>query len=643
MIRPAVLALCLAAACSEPASRVRLLRIGGACGAAGDARTLLIRALGDEGEVSRAVSVGEVAELDDLPAATRQLTVEVLGAGGAVRAIGKTAPLAFGELQTGEDLAVAMAPPGTACPTEALVAPRWAPVVARAGRYVLLVGGQGPQGQLATAELYDPQTDRFEPVEVPPRLAQFGTFLGAVATSLPDGRVVLSGGPAGSYAVFDPATRRFGPPILLEPRFFHGAIAVGGDRIVVAGGCLGLAGAVCNTSASRTTFQLAVDTDEQTALKTLERDHVQPTLLLDPGLGAGLGAGPPGEAGRAPTVLVVGSVTTGGLPAETADRLDLGPLLLPVAVPGTYAAAAPLDSGAVLTGFASGQLGAVATAAVLPTVGQAQPMDVGQPRLRAASITLLEDGSALALGEGDGGAATAALYRPGQHRWQAVALPAEVTGLGGHRAVRLDDGSVLILGAGTAAAPATTAWRYRPPLAGPFSASAVALPSDDRAELTPSEPDAASRPGGRYTLAGSRAGLSQWTLVGGPRLVDGRLTATLRIPEVGDAGDGFAVISHFESPAALVVTQLVAGQPATLSRHAAGQVTELCRGQPVPAHPADEATALEWTARGGAVTVRLGGAVVLSCTAPELPRGAWGLGVVGAGARLGIDALSVER
>jgi hypothetical protein len=315
-----VAALCTAIACGDPAAQVQLVRVGGSCGAVSDARTLLIRALGDNGEVSRAVSVGAVSALADLPAVTRQLTVEVLGAGGAVRAIGKSVPIELGALESGDTVAVAMAPPNSACPTEALLEPRLAPVVARAGRYVLVLGGDGASGPLATAELYDPQTDRFEAVAVPPRLAAPGSFVGAVATALGDGRVVITGGPTGSYTVFDPRTKRFGPPIVLEPRFFHGAVALGADRVLVAGGCRGAVMGACNGEAARTTFRLGVDSDQQDFSATLERDHVQPTLVLDPGFGAGLGVG----VGRGPSVLILGSTTAQRLPVEISDRVDLG-------------------------------------------------------------------------------------------------------------------------------------------------------------------------------------------------------------------------------------------------------------------------------------------------------------------------------
>lgn len=644
MIRPwTVAALCWAAVCSggcgDPAAQVRLVRVGGSCGAAGDARTLFIRALGDAGEVSRTVSAGLAAELADLPATTRQIEIEVVGDGGAVRTVGKTAPLIFGDLADGARIPVAMAPLGSACPTEPMLEPRLAPIIARAGRYVLILGGEGERSELASAELYDPETDRFEPLELPPRLAGFGNFAGLSATELPDGRVVLLGGPTGAYTVFDPATKRFGLLVVLEPRAFHGAVALGGDALLVAGGCRGATMSrprACNGEAARGVFRLSVDSDRQEPLGVLERDHVNPTLLVDAG---GLG----GSGLRNPAGLIIGSSTAQGLPSETSDRYDLQSGAI-AAVADTFAVAAPLDSGAVLTGFGSGTLAASANASVVPPLLAARSAS-GGPALRGASLTLLEDGTVLALGQSAEDEPAAALYSPTTNLWKPQPLPPELGSLAEHRAVRLDDGSVLILGVGAQRAssprsPSAVAWRFRPSLLGPFSPSIIAQLSGDLDELTPSDPSAVS--GG--ALAGSRAGLSQWVIAGGPRLASGRLTAVVRMPMSSKDGElrGAALLSHFLSPADVVVTQLVPGQPITLERTSEGATRELCRGGALPLALAEAPATFTLDVREGAITVAVNGDVLLSCTAAELPRGAWGLGVVGS-SRLGIETLSLER
>lgn len=660
MIRPwAAAALCVGSClatslggCSEPAPRVRLVRVGGSCGAVAGAQAMIVRALFDTGEVSRGVSLVSGGAIDDLPATTRQITVEIVGQDGGVRAVGKSAPLVYGELSEGAVVSVAIAPQGTACPTEAMNEPRLAPAIARAGRYVLLLGGEGANGPLVTAELYDPLTDRFERVEVPSRLASAGSFRGAVATTLSDGRVVITGGPTGSYMVFDPATKRFGPPIVLDQRFFHGAVAIGGDALLIAGGCRTINAAGCLTAA-RTTLRLRVDSDSLEPLASLERDHVQPTLLVDPG-GIG-GAG----AIRAPAVLVFGSATAQGLPAQVTDLVDLATGGSGASIPGTFAAAATLDSGAVLTGF-SGSLTALADTAVVSPQRVARPVPMEPPpmnepprvapQLSSATLTTLEDGSVLALGQSEMDRPAAAIYRPTLHSWQPLELPpalvAGLGGLSGHRTLLLEDGSVLIVGAGVPGAPSATAWRFRPALLGPYSNAVQILPAavgTEGAELTPSDPNGVDRPGERFELIG-RDTLSHWAIVGGPRLADGRLTAQLRFTAAtDDAPQGLAVLTHFQSPADLVVTQLVPGQPAMVQRHLGAEVTELCRGPTVPALPQGEPFTLELQVSAGAVTARFGGRVVLECPAAELARGAWGLGVLGAGARLGIDSVVIQR
>lgn len=631
MNRPrAIVALCTMVACGDPAPQLELRRVGGPCGATADARTLLLRALTDAGEFSRAISVGAPVELTDLPATTRQLTIEVLGSGGVTRAIGKTAPLTLGELATGDVVSIAMAPPDSACRTEPLLEARTAPLLARAGRFVLVLGGQGATGALASAELYDPRTDRFESVPVPSRLAAAGTFIGAAATTLGDGRVVVSGGPTGSYTVFDPETKRFAPPIVLEARFFHGAVALGADRLLVAGGCRGVAGVACNGEAARPTFRLAVDSDQQDLASSLARDHVQPTMLLDAGTG-----------GRGASVLVIGGATAQGLPIEIADRIDLSSGAV-TEIRGVYATATTLDSGAVLTGFATGTLAARADTSVVTQQLLSRAV-AGAPSLRDASLTTLEDGTALVLGQSADDVPVAAFFRPTQNAWESVPLPAEITDLSGHRALRLDDGSVLIVGAGRPAAPDATAWRFRPSLLGPFTASTISVPTADRpAQLTPSDPDAVDRSGGRFALVGNRAGLSQWVILGGPRLLDGRLSAVVRAGDASGAEDGFAIITHFESPARMIATLFVVGEPVRVQRMVGAELTELCRGRVAVAMPGATST-VTLTLRAGALTVRLDDSTVLDCTVPELTRGAWGLAVMGVATRLGIDTLTVER
>jgi hypothetical protein len=106
-----------------------------------------------------------------------------------------------------------------------------------------LSGGQYPRHKVeATAEIYDPQTDRFTPTAgmSTPRYKQG-------AALLPDGKVLIVGGSNedgrqntfSSTEVFDPQTSRFSPgPHMKFPRFklLSGVVALPDGRVLLAGG-----------------------------------------------------------------------------------------------------------------------------------------------------------------------------------------------------------------------------------------------------------------------------------------------------------------------------------------------------------------------------------------------------------------------
>jgi hypothetical protein len=106
-----------------------------------------------------------------------------------------------------------------------------------------LSGGQYPRHRVeATAEIYDPQTDRFTATAAmsAPRFKQG-------AALLPDGKVLIVGGSnedgrqymLSSTEVFDPQTNRFSPgPRMKFPRFklLSGVVALPDGRILLAGG-----------------------------------------------------------------------------------------------------------------------------------------------------------------------------------------------------------------------------------------------------------------------------------------------------------------------------------------------------------------------------------------------------------------------
>ncbi|HEX5821331.1 MAG TPA: kelch repeat-containing protein [Solirubrobacterales bacterium] len=119
---------------------------------------------------------------------------------------------------------------------------RTAPGAARLpdGR-VLIAGGYDGSDELASAEIFDPQTNSFSSAGVG-SMAQKRSDL--IAAPLPDGRVLVAGGFADGQAlnsaeVFDPQTNSFGSAgigSLGAARGDASGVALQDGRVLVAGG-----------------------------------------------------------------------------------------------------------------------------------------------------------------------------------------------------------------------------------------------------------------------------------------------------------------------------------------------------------------------------------------------------------------------
>lgn len=612
--------LVLYGACGEPAARVELAPVL-PCGMATSKTAVRVIAYTPAGEIRRSVPPSEI---DVFPADTEQLGVEVVGDSGMLVAVGKTAPLAFADLPDGTAIPIVMAPPGGFCPVGPMTEPRRAPLVARAGRGVLVVGGTGPGGEpLATAEYYDPATATFSAVEVPSLLADPDSGLaGAVLAELPDGRVALTGTANHALAYFSAEERKFTAPSLFDHRAFHGAFAVDADHLLVIGGCADVAAGTCAGPTLRTGFvydlrdltqrergpQLG-DTAQRHGARVLDlgiqRDGVRRFLL----------AGGFGELG-------------------VADRFALADAMTePIA--GMHAQLAQLDGGAVLTAFDPDGVPQTGAAAVLAPGGGLAPIALA-PRVDGARLATLEDGSVVAIG----GSPNVARYVPTTNAWQsAPPAGAERPMLAAPAITRLDDGSLLVLGGSDATAEA---WLYRPSLVGPTSGSVVVLPDGStEGVLTASDPARLDRSGNRFVLVADADDYSARALVGGPRIAEGSVTAVVR----AEAG-GVGLIAQQVGPGRAIVGRLVPGEPARIERLDGGAAVTLCSGSVVT--ESELMTPVTLAIRAGTATLGVGadGAAAVakvSCAVPAADRGAWGLAAAGAGARIDVGPVTVAR
>ncbi len=628
------LAVGLVAGCGDPPARVALVPVAETCGRPAGATSIRVIAYGPTGEATRAVAPGELLDVADFRADTEQLGVEVVIGGGATGAVGKTAPLVFGELPDGAVLPVFMAPPGGFCPTVTpMTEPRVAPLVARAGDGALIVGGRDAGGRdLATAELYDPATGTFTPLEVPAVLAENG-FAGTALATLPDGRVAISGGPQPVITLFDPVTRRFGASVLIEGRAFHATIATAADELLLAGGCRNVeagacAGLVRNSSAR---FDVAA----------LASPIAGPTLRAGR-LGARMFDVGPLATGAGGLVIAGGVAPPAATDPSAADVLTLTTDATPVT--GTLAEAALLDGGAVLTAFGppGGPLSGAA-AVIVPGVVTARSI-ASAPAQDGVRLIQLEDGRVIGLGGDPLGRVL--VYDPTVDRWTQT-TPAEAEpgapapgALTAPSLLRLADGSVLVVGG----MPTEEAWIYRPELTGPATGSVTVVPGGQtRAVLTAPDPATVTRtPDWRLTVP--QAGAPQAgaplarALAGGPRMSAGSVRATVRV-----RAGAVALLARHVGAGEVVVAELTPGAPARLVIHADGAARVACSGALVPALDPATAVTLRLTIDGDTARLALGDDELVGCDVGPGARGAWGVAALGAGAVVTVDTLTIAR
>ena len=645
-----VLGACAAGggACSGDATRVTLAPIHAApgdCGAPAAATELRVTAYTGGGDVVRAVPVATAFDITDFPADTEGLGIEVLVGGGVVEAAGKTAPFELAALADGSTLPVFMAPPGGACATGSLAVARAAPLLARAGDGVLVVGGlDAAGGALGSIERYDSATGTFIAVDVPDVLAESG-FVGAALVELSGGRVAITGGPRAAITIYDPVTHALGVPVLVESRAFHAGIVIDLDHLLLAGGCSDVAAGACGGVVRRSSRIYALD--------RLGSADAGPTLVAGRLNARGFDAGLQRSGAHA-------YVVAGGTPApdasdpEAADTFAWTPSTpAPVdATPlaPTYLAVTQLDGGGVLT--ASATAASIVVAGAVP--GAAVPVAAPSARAGAQLATQLatqEDGRVVAIEGAVDGPGTVALYDPARDRWtrRPLASGAEALVLGvDPRTIRLADGSVLVVGG----APASTvAAIYRPSLIGPGTGSVTIIPGDSgdsgdtggagvdaTPTATPVDPRTVSR-GPEFVLAASdRADDLAPVLAGGPRLATGTVRATVRVQS-----GGVVLVARYRAAGDLLAAQIAPGVPTQLVRIDGGTTRTLCTGSAVPAFDPGTATTLALAIAGTTATVTRDGSTLLRCTVPAGERGAWGIAAAGPGGAFALATLTVSR
>ncbi|MCY1073568.1 kelch repeat-containing protein [Archangium lansingense] len=293
---------------------------------------------------------------------------------------------------------------------------------------VLVVGGSGPGGSLASAELYDPATGSWS--STGPLSQARGNHS---ATLLTSGKVLVVGGsgPGGSLAsaeLYDPATGSWSSTgSLSQARGNHPATLLPSGKVLVVGGS-GPGGSL----ASAELYDPATGSWSSTGPLLQARESSTVTML------------PSGK------VLVVGGSGPGG-PLASTELYD--PATGAWSSTGSLSQAREdhtvtlLPSGRVLVAGGSGPGGRLASAELYdPATGSwSSTGSLLQARL-GATATLLPSGRVLvAGGEGPSGTfVSTELYDPATGAWASTAGLSEARVL--HAATLLPSGKVLVVG-----------------------------------------------------------------------------------------------------------------------------------------------------------------------------------------------------
>lgn len=628
-------------ACTDPVEKfISVERItpsvDSQCGAPADARTMVVRALGEFGAgegSAQSIELGLTGEfsIDRFPIDTRMLEVEVRGFAGALRAVGRSLEFSIDELDNGDAVPVFMAPRQGICPTGPAVSSRRNPMLARSGNAVLIAGGTDAAGApVLPLERYDSASATF--IELDDELyadtSPLG-LLGASMTELSGGDVVIVGGAATAYQVYlTESSTLSSPSFYREARAFHAALALDDNRVFLAGGCTQPMETGCAVGSELLTSSLLDPTTGNI--------EAGPTLAL-----ARIGGAAWRDSNR--SVLLVGGVDAGGNPVTAAERLFLDgtPGVLIDQVMG---ASAQSQSGAVWVGLA----GPDQPASSLLSVVSPGSSSVNASASAAfadddAQLVSLEDGTILALGRAGG-------QRIRSFDGAVVDLQLDsLKDREGQSAIALADGTVLIVGGGVGA-PGPDAFVYRPALVGPLSASAsVSFFSEELSEglsaRDPSQIALRSETGSHAELSLAESA-EEWLIVSGPRFQD-------MIMEAGIATDAGSALLYFGwlSPWSHWKVVVSGGTAPTLFEVTDGIEMPVsgCEGVALGSlatiDAANQVHEVRLELREERLTLSVGAESVLTCTLDERPpAGEAGLGLRGNfGQELRVDLISLGR
>lgn len=374
---------------------------------------------------SEAAQAGEWKKATDLQAGRSGSTATLLHSGEllVVGGSGEAGVLATAELVQPATGQVRVAPPLSTGRRN------HAAVLLRSGRVLVLGGANGSGSALASVEIYDPVTNAWSAAA-----SLAAARGGATATLLNDGRVLVVGGEAGgtmlaSAELYDPVANSWtGATSLTAARSGHVAVVLADGQVLVAGGM----GAGSSLVAAAEIYNASENTWSAAGVLATARQEASATRLLDGRVLLAAGQGAAGALNSA-EVFQPATKTWSAAASLTGARSQAAAVLLP---DGQVLVAGGLNAGSFL-----------ATSELYNPQTNAWSEAGSLLSARAAAVaTVLPQGDVwIAGGQGSGGWPTGLeRWRKQARAWQAGQGLPQARYLPG--TALLEDGRVLISG-----------------------------------------------------------------------------------------------------------------------------------------------------------------------------------------------------